>query len=535
MKHNRRALDKKMNYIYLLISFISIFLISFLVLFIMEREVRLVQMEEMRLSEQRIVQLEQDFMGKEVDTILSDIHYIHHTFETLLANPEAYGKIAENWAEFSAHKNIYDQVRFIDMAGNEKIRINLGHNGSYVVSRQNLQNKKDRYYFTETIKLPKDDVFISPMDLNIENGVVEEPYKPVLRVSTPVFDQSGKPIGIIVMNYLAENTLKRFKNIAESGDGEVVLLSSSGKWISSSNPELEWNFMFEDRKDNSFGNLFPKIWPSILKGSGQLKTDEGLFTFGEIYLRDRISEYGSGGSNGKIHLGDGKWYVVSSVLKSGKSGSELRDDLTSIAKDAIRKNIINAIIILVFSAIVALLVYINRKAYAKAKFYAEYDALTNTYNRRAGLEYLQEYLPNNNRRNRIVSICFIDVNGLKQVNDLLGHQYGDALIVSVADVIQRIIRKNDALIRMGGDEFLIFFDGIDCVTAETVWQRILNTYETINREDNLKYIISVSHGITCTDKHEHFDIDELIRIADELMYEEKRRIKETLNDYVRRD
>lgn len=510
-------------------------MISFLVMFIMEREVRQVQMEEMRISEQRIVKIEQDFMGKEVDTILSDIHYLHHTFEVQLMNSENYPKISENWAEFSAHKNVYDQIRFIDMTGDEQIRINLGHNGSYVVPPLALQNKKDRYYFIETIKLPKDDVYISQMDLNLENGVIEEPYKPMLRVSTPVFDKEGNRIGVIVMNYLAKNLLNRFKTLAESGDGEVVLLNSSGKWLSSSDSHLEWNFMFQDRKDKSFENFHPQVWASVLEGSGQLKLDEGLFTFGEIILRDRISDYGSDGIDGKIHLGDGKWYVVSSVLKSGANGKVLNDDLISIAKDTLRKNIVNSLIIIIFAAIVAVLVYINRKAYSRAKFYAEYDTLTKTYNRRAGLERLQEYLPSTNRRNRIMSLCFIDVNGLKQVNDQLGHQLGDELIVSVAEVIQTIIRKNDALVRMGGDEFLILFDGIDCETAETVWLRILSGYNLINTEENRKYIISVSHGITCTSKNEHFNLDDLIRTADELMYEEKRRIKETLSDYVRRE
>ena len=535
MTISRKVLDKRINYIYLWISFVSISLISFLVLFIMEREVRLVQMEEMRISEQRIVQLEQDFMGKEIDTILSDIHYLHHTFETQLMEPKNYPIIAKNWAEFSAHRNVYDQIRFIDMAGNERIRINLSHNGSYVVAPSDLQNKKDRYYYTETIKLAKDDVYISQMDLNLENGVIEEPYKPVLRVSTPVFDKNGNRIGLVVMNYLAENVLKRFKTLAESGDGEVILLNSSGKWLSSSDPHLEWNFMFQDRKDKSFENYHPQVWASILEGSGQFKRDEGLFTFDEIFLRDRILNNKNDGIEGKIHLGDGKWYVVSSVLKSGKNGSVLRDDITSIAKDALKKNIVNSLIIIIFAGIVAVLVYINRKSYSKAKFYAEYDTLTKAYNRRAGLERLQEYLPSNNRRSRAMSVCFMDVNGLKQVNDQLGHQLGDELIVSVVEVIQSIIRKNDTLVRMGGDEFLIIFDGIDCETAETVWQRILKGYELINVEEKRKYIISVSHGITCTGRNEQCNIDELISLADELMYEEKRHIKETLSDYIRKD
>jgi diguanylate cyclase (GGDEF)-like protein len=100
-----------------------------------------------------------------------------------------------------------------------------------------------------------------------------------------------------------------------------------------------------------------------------------------------------------------------------------------------------------------------------------------------------------NRRHLKLSLCFIDINGLKEVNDQLGHQFGDELIVSTVDGIKVEIREEDFIIRMGGDEFLVVFNGIDCETAEKVWMRIKHRYDQINIEENRKYMISVSHGI----------------------------------------
>ena len=118
-----------------------------------------------------------DFLGREFGMILSDLLYLNRAYQRALLETDDYGNIAENWTVFSTQRGIYDQIRFIDTNGNEKIRINYGEQGGYVVPLQELQNKKDRYYFTETIQLNEGSVYVSPLDLNIEQGNVEIPYK----------------------------------------------------------------------------------------------------------------------------------------------------------------------------------------------------------------------------------------------------------------------------------------------------------------------------------------------------------------------
>ncbi|MBF4692298.1 diguanylate cyclase [Fusibacter ferrireducens] len=158
-----------------------------------------------------------------------------------------------------------------------------------------------------------------------------------------------------------------------------------------------------------------------------------------------------------------------------------------------------------------------------------YDQLTKTFNRRAGLSKLSRMAQYDNRRHLKLSLCFIDINGLKEVNDQLGHQFGDELIVSTVDGIKVEIREEDFIIRMGGDEFLVVFNGIDCETAEKVWMRIKHRYDQINIEENRKYMISVSHGIVDYGNDEISEVELLIKSADDKMYAEKKYIKEELN------
>lgn len=521
--------NRKSNLRYFIVSFVILFTISFLVLFFIEKEIQSSKLREIEQNEKNIIKLQNDFLGREFSMILSDLHYIHHAFEKQLESPINYDVIAKNWEEFSTHRGIYDQIRFIDVNGDEKIRINFDDSGAYIVSKDKLQNKKDRYYFYDTIKLKEDVVNISKLDLNIEKGIVEKPYKPMMRFATPVYDDSGKELGVIVLNYLAENALRSFRDLAKNSDGEMMLLNSEGYSLSSDNPENDWNFMFEDKKEKSFVNDYPKEWELITSDEGQIISKSGLFTFKEINLKHKFNSDSVDMHDENINLTDGNWKIVSIVgIDSDEAFYILRNPLI-LASFVLKKNIVYFLLLIGVSAAMGFLMHINRKTYETIKYYSEYDSLTNVYNRRAGIDKLNLMFPSSERRHFMVSLCFIDINGLKEVNDTLGHMYGDELISTVSDIIKKIIRDHDFVMRLGGDEFLIVFNGIGIDIAESVWERIVKTYEHINKNEDRPYIISVSHGIIDYDNMQSYNIDELISKADEKMYEEKQIIKRGLN------
>jgi len=160
---------------------------------------------------------------------------------------------------------------------------------------------------------------------------------------------------------------------------------------------------------------------------------------------------------------------------------------------------------------------------------ATYDSLTGTYNRRIILQILGQNIKLAKRQNQPVSVCFIDVDKLKYINDHLGHRIGDSLLINVTRIIKENIREMDSLARIGGDEFLIVFPNCTKEKAEEIWQRILEDFKKFN-EENKSYSIEVSHGISQFDMVHVKNVDELITEADEKMYKEKNRKREKEND-----
>lgn len=520
--------EKQLTIAYFLASFLAIFILSFFVLFFVEKQIRTIQFNELKTNEARLVKLENAFISKEFGMIISDLHYLKHLNGNALSGEPDYEFIANSWAEFSTHRQIYDQIRFIDLEGNEVVRINYINGEGQIVPQAQLQNKKDRPYFQETILLDEESIYVSALDLNMEHGAIEVPNKPILRFAIPVYDKANHVNGIVVLNYLADDALRSFKRLAQSSMGEMVLLNADGFWLTNENELLEWNFMFEDRKGVNFQNDNLDEWSEIARGSGQIITLNGLYTFETVDLDNNVDAHNHEGGQDALIQSGGQWHVVSKVPRSGALADYFVDRTWSLMWDVLRKNSLYFLLILVISLLLAFSLYVNRRTYARIKYYSEYDALTKAFNRRAGLAHLNELIPTDERRHFLISLCFLDVNGLKQVNDILGHQYGDELIKTVVEVINRTIRDQDFVVRMGGDEFLIVLNGIDIEDAEKVWERIREAYDTINKTEDRPYIVSVSHGIVSHKTQQKSQIDDLIKLADEKMYQEKSVIKANL-------
>lgn len=93
----------------------------------------------------------------------------------------------------------------------------------------------------------------------------------------------------------------------------------------------------------------------------------------------------------------------------------------------------------------------------KLKYYASIDDMTGVLNRRAGLELLNKQFESTKEIKEKMVICYIDVDNLKMINDTFGHNEGDELLISMTKIMKESIRKDDFLIRIGGDEFLAVF------------------------------------------------------------------------------
>ncbi|MCP2597313.1 HD domain-containing protein, partial [Candidatus Aminicenantes bacterium AC-335-G13] len=140
-------------------------------------------------------------------------------------------KVKEIFYFFAKNCKYYYQIRIIDYSGNEVIRINNKRDGTTeIVPDSELQNKKHRYYFQETIKLRKNQIYVSPIDLNIEHGKIEIPYTPVVRLATPLFNSNGEKKGILILNMYFSRVLELLpKNMfIQTEEGNLISLNSDG-------------------------------------------------------------------------------------------------------------------------------------------------------------------------------------------------------------------------------------------------------------------------------------------------------------------
>ncbi|MBI2314016.1 MAG: HAMP domain-containing protein [Betaproteobacteria bacterium] len=161
-------------------------------------------------------------------------------FVNSLASPESpQSAVARERVErvYTAYTRAYPyvyQVRFLGTDGREIIRVDRRGERSYVVPPRELQDKSDRYYVQEGLALEPGQVYVSPLDLNIERGKVEVPERPVIRFATPMPDRKGIKRGLIVINLHADFMLGQIQEMAGLRGGNAYLFDRSGSFVSRS-------------------------------------------------------------------------------------------------------------------------------------------------------------------------------------------------------------------------------------------------------------------------------------------------------------
>lgn len=212
----------------------------------------------------------------------------------------------------------YDQIRYLDANGQEVIRVNYNNGKPEIVPLDKLQNKSDRYYFTDSIQMDRGEVFVSPLDLNVENHKVELPYKPMIRYGTPVFDRAGQKKGVVILNYFGEYLLQQFRLAMEDGESHrAMLLNRNGYWLSGPNAIDEWGFML-GRNDRTFGHEYPSVWQIISTSQqGSVLTSKGLFVYATVHRRVDAHSAAMATTPSDSHGSDGagpqdyRWKIVS--------------------------------------------------------------------------------------------------------------------------------------------------------------------------------------------------------------------------------
>ena len=196
-------------------------------------------------------------------------------------------ELQNDMRSFSANERIYYQIRYINEKGDEIVRIDSDGNGYHVIPEDGLQNKKDRYYFRESVMKVKGEVFVSRVDLNVENGIVENrgtrknpEYVPVIRYATPVYDSLNQSKGIVITNVYAENFLRVLESKIKGES--AFLLDEDGFYLFHENESMEWGFMFGN--DMTFAVEYPEESLFIKQEEASTQTDSMMFNENDAHI-----------------------------------------------------------------------------------------------------------------------------------------------------------------------------------------------------------------------------------------------------------
>jgi diguanylate cyclase (GGDEF)-like protein len=150
------------------------------------------------------------------------------------------------------------------------------------------------------------------------------------------------------------------------------------------------------------------------------------------------------------------------------------------------------------------------------------DPLTRLMNRRGFLPTAEHHLEMAKRTHMPTALMFLDLDGLKHVNDKQGHAAGDAMITEAAYVLRQTFRASDLIARMGGDEFCVLFATESQATADEAMTRLQESIRVANAEEGRPFVLSFSTGVAVFDPEQPWSLDQLMASADERMYVNKR-------------
>ena len=545
--------------------------------------------------------------------------------ERYLSNPDttALTLVQDGYLSLSNLRKWYDQVRFIDQYGKERIRVDRRDG----ISQLNLkgQDKSQRDYVQAGLALTPEQVYLSDIDLNIEHGQVEVPYMPMIRVVAPV-ERGGVQQGITVINAKAEVLLARLRQMLPMGM-HLVMLNSQGGWIAGGG-ERNWGFVFN--AGAGLAQEAPSVW-QLVRGleRGQFEYQGACYHFswyqaspegvlaprwllagrqeqpcsalvarawedgavqlliGALFslpllwlwhwsrLRERQLQRQRDVMQAQLKMvtdqADLGLLMVDSDCRARWVNPEAQRLLGWSDKELLGQNLHQLVhmtpdgkplhdgdcptlkalatgqryrndndrMLSRSGEVLSLSVRVNafgdgkdRQAIVtladvselvarelKLTLLATTDALTGALNRRSILENLQVLLGS---AQMAPCVVMADIDFFKKVNDTYGHNAGDRVLVSFVNTVRSLLRKDDLLARLGGEEFVIALNHAELGDAVALAERVRKAVQDIRcgADDGSVIEITASFGVAQFSGDE--TVEQLLARADLALYEAKR-------------
>jgi len=165
----------------------------------------------------------------------------------------------------------------------------------------------------------------------------------------------------------------------------------------------------------------------------------------------------------------------------------------------------------------------RKRAEAALQSLSLVDELTGLYNRRGFLAVSEQSLAEIRLNGKVPTIVYADLDGLKEINDSLGHHEGDRALAKAGEILKESFRNTDIVARIGGDEFVVLAALAPDESPETLSLRLQENFDASNALKSRPYNLGLSVGIAHFSDEQNHSLEELMTQADHAMYEDKRR------------
>lgn len=158
------------------------------------------------------------------------------------------------------------------------------------------------------------------------------------------------------------------------------------------------------------------------------------------------------------------------------------------------------------------------------------DSLTGFYNHRGFMPLAKQQLKLASRKGRPMMLAYMDVNGMKDINDRYGHLVGDQLLTDCSAIIRRTFRDSDIVARIGGDEFAVLLVDSSDMQAEQILARLEGHILQFNTENRREYTVSISAGFVPCPPDTGSTVEELLSQAGALMKKDRKNRSDSKSD-----
>jgi len=402
-------------------------------------------------------------------------------------------------------ENIPDFIYFKDEK-NRFVRVNKASGEDRGITPEDFIGKTDFDIFTEEAakKCFADDDRVMKTGKPLINRIEKITYLNGMErwfsaTKVPRYDEKGKIIGTIGITRNITERQKVLEKLKQSQQEFASLFMNS--------PEA---LAYLDSKSDilSINPRFTELFGYTLEEVKGRNINDGM-----IHPPDKIEE---GKNFDKIALNKG--YFNYETIRKKKDGTCFPVSISgsNMVIDGQVKGIIGTYVDITE----------RKKMEQELERLAHYDVLTGCCSRGYGLNLLEQQIKTARRKKLPILLLYLDIDKFKEINDTYGHKEGNLVLKEVAMFFKSTLREIDIICRIGGDEFLLISPDSSLNDAPLVRERINKNLEKLNQKLAKPYKIDFSIGLSYYNPFNPLSIEELIKIADENMYEEKKKKKE---------